>query len=99
MISYVLGIASPAGACATDTAPPENRATFAHPLRDVRPAFFARDSGDRRRARARRLHDESFDGKPPVLEAVCLKAPDVIARRRGRGDGSQAPGGREVRGG
>ena len=61
------------------------------PLRDVRPAFFARDFGDLPAHRKpldlvqrerRRLRDEAFDGEPPVLEAVCLKALEVIARRR-----------------
>ena len=61
------------------------------PLRDVRPAFFARDFGDLpadwkplevvQRER-RRLRDEAFDGEPPVLEAACLKALEVIAWRR-----------------
>src|SRR6185503_8514544 len=61
------------------------------PLRDVRPPFFARDFGDLparwkpldlvQRER-RRLRDEAFDREPPVLEAVRLKALEVIARRR-----------------
>jgi hypothetical protein len=33
--------------------------------------------------RLRRLRDEAFDGEPPVLEAVCLKPLELIARQRG----------------